>query len=294
MQLHRQTRWDAALAAYLAEVAQRTGSSRTPAEYGRLLVRFLGLLEDPGQASPALVHAFAYGPGPSGREPSPSTVAVRLAAVGGFYDFCRRMELVAANPAADVKRPHNRDPRPRGLEADELRRLLAAVPESPSGLRDRAVIVTAVLTGLRRSEAMGLRAGDLTRNGTVYYSVRTKGGRERHRELPVPAFSAIVTALEAAGRPLESLSAEDRLFPVSSGAFYANLRRYAQRAGLEGVTPHVLRHSAAKLRRDAGASLEDVQRFLGHQNLATTARYLARLEGEHDDGWRAVADELGL
>ena len=60
------------------------------------------------------------------------------------------------------------------------------------------------------------------------------------------------------------------------------------------MSPHALRHSAAKLRRDSGASIEEVQSFLGHRNLATTARYLVRLQGERDSGWPAVAAVLGV
>ena len=141
---------------------------------------------------------------------------------------------------------------------------------------------------------MGLRAGDLTRNGAVYYTCRAKGGVVRRRELPAPAFLAICAALEAQGGPLESLEPDDRLFAVSHQGFYANLERYARRAGLDGVSPHVLRHSAAKLRREAGASIEDVSALLGHPSIATTARYLARLEGEQDHGWGAVAAAVGL
>ena len=55
------------------------------------------------------------------------------------------MGLVARNPAAEVKRPRQRQPLPRGLGPGELRLLLAAIPASPSGLRDRAIILTAVL-----------------------------------------------------------------------------------------------------------------------------------------------------
>jgi integrase/recombinase XerD len=278
----------------MVELRQRSGSERTPEEYARILRRFMGGVEDPAAVTPAEVHAFAYATGPSGREPSPSSVCVRLAAISGFYGFLRRMGRVEADPAADVRRPRTRDPQPRGLDAAELRRLLAAIPATPSGLRDRAIVLTSVLTGLRRSEVMGLRRGDLTRNGTVYYTVRAKGGTIRHRELPPPALSAIVDALEAEGRPLETLATDERIFPVTSAAFYANLRRYAVKADLQGVTPHVLRHSAAKLRRDNGASIEDVARLLGHRSLFTTARYLARLEGEEDDGWQAVADSLGV
>ena len=151
-----------------------------------------------------------------------------------------------------------------------------------------------LLAGLRRSEVLSLRAGDLTRNGTVYYAVRTKGGHDRRRELPAPAFHAIEQALTATDRRIDQMDPSERLFPISSHGFYANLRRYAMRAGLEGVTPHVLRHSAAKLRREAGASIEDVQSLLGHRSLATTATYLRRLEGEGDSGWAPVAAALGL
>jgi len=93
---------------------------------------------------------------------------------------------------------------------------------------------------------------------------------------------------------LATLPPEAPLFAVSSHGFYKNLKAYAERAGLTGVTPHVLRHSAAKLRRDTGATIEDVGSFLGHRSLHTTSRYLARLEGERDTGWHGVAAALGV
>lgn len=288
-------RWEAIAAAYLAEVQQRTGSERTPAEYGRYIARFLSGVDDPAAVTPAQVHAFAYGAGLSGKMPSSSTVSVRLAALRGYFDFARRMRLIERNPADDVKRPRNSDPTPRGLNALELRLLLDQTPETPAGARDRALIVTAVLTGLRRSEVLALHAGDLERRGSaVYYHVRTKGGAVRHRELPAPAYDAICTALEAQGTPLDSLPDDARIFALSSHGFYRNLKVYAKRAGLKDVTPHTLRHSAAKLRRDTGSSIEDVGTFLGHRSLHTTSRYLARLEGEQDNGWHGVAAALGM
>ena len=137
-----QAPWQDAAGAWLAEVGQRSGSKRTPEEYARILRRFIEGVEDPGSVTPPDVHAFAYAPGPSGREPSPSTVSVRLAAISGFYGFLKRMGTVEADPAAEVRRPRNRDPQPRGLDVDELRRLLDAIPATPSGLRDRAIVIT--------------------------------------------------------------------------------------------------------------------------------------------------------
>ena len=287
--------WKRAAFAYLLEVRRRTGSERTPAEYGRYIARFLAGA-DPATATPADVHAFAYGIGASGKPPSASTVSVRLAAVRGFLGFARRMGLLSRNPADDVKTPRPDEPTPRGLSSAELRRLLAAAPETPAGLRDRSIIVTAVLTGLRRAEVLALRAGDLRGDGTgiVTYRVRAKGGYERHRELPPPALEAIRAALASRGQALETLAPDTPLFPISSHGFYANLKRYAERAGLANVTPHVLRHSAAKLRRETGASIEDVGALLGHRSLHTTSRYLARLEGDRDTGWQSVAALLGV
>ena len=100
----------------------------------------------------------------------------------------------------------------------------------------------------------------------------------RRQELPAPAFNAIMEALEAQGRPLDRLAPEDRIFDI---------------AHLDGLKPHDLRHTAAKLRREHGASIEDVSAFLGHRSIATTARYLARMKGEQDNGWQGVAQVLG-
>ena len=69
---------------------------------------------------------------------------------------------------------------------------------------------------------------------------------------------------------------------MPSHGLCANLTRYVRKAGLIGVTPHLLRHSVAKLRRETGASFEEIRALLGYANIATTARYLARLEDNHD------------
>ncbi len=237
------------------------------------------------------VHAFADGTGPSKRERGQAAIIVRLAALRGYYDFCRRMRYLSSNPAQDVKTPKMNEPAPKGLTALQVRSLLAAIPSNQSGVRDRAIVLTAVLTGPRRAEVLGLRKQDIVTDslsGRAMYQVRAKGGQIRHREMPPPALDAINHSLEASGRCLDDLADGERFFAVSPGTFAANLRRYARRADLVGVTPHVNRHSAAKLRREPGASIEDVGALLGHQSLYTTARYLARLEGQVDDGRQLV------
>jgi site-specific recombinase XerD len=287
--------WRRVAEQYLSELYQRSGSERTPGEYGRYVSTFLKGIGSPADATPGTVHGFAYAATLRGTVPRPATVMVRLAAIHGYYDLARRVGLIDRNPAADVRRPRNTDPRPKGLSPEQLRALLEATPKTPAGARDRAAILTAVLTGLRRSELLGLTAGDIeAKAGRVFYSTRTKGGHQRYRELPAPAWAAIRRALAQLGTPYETLAPAALLFPISGRGFAANLRRYAKRAGLEGVTPHVLRHSAAKLRRETGASIEDVGSFLGHRSLHTTSVYLRQLEGESDTGWQGVAAALGI
>ena len=280
------------MAAFLEERAARTGSRRTVETYGRTVRRFMGTVSEPGSATPLDVHRFAYGLTVDGHEPSPSTVLTRLAAIGGLYEFAVRMRVIEENPAVAVRRPTVRLAPPRGLTATDIQRLLAVIPDTPAGLLDRALIVTALLTGLRRSELVSLELSHPAESSMVFYEVRTKGGAIRRRELPSPAWAAIVTAAEARGATV--LGSGARAFPLSDSTFAAHLKRHATAAGLNEVTCHALRHSAAKLRRDAGASIEDVSAFLGHVSIATTAGYLRRLEDEKDAGWEAVALAIGL
>lgn len=294
--------WGGIILAWTAELRQRTGSERTPTEYGRYAEHFRDMLAGLGleltDATPAHVHAFANAPLPDrrrggrlGKAPGPASVNVRLAAIRSLYDFARRMGIVERNPAdADhVRRPQLPTPQPKDLDPEDIAALMDATPDNLTGIRDRAAILTFVLTGIRRSELLSLTAGDLTLDdGTPMYRVRVKGGKIRRRELPAPAWDAIREYLEAAGRPLDSLDDDERIFPISSTTLYDNLRRYGRRIGRDDLTVHTLRHSAAKLRRRAGASIEEVQALLGHASIATTARYLAQLEGQRDDGWQAA------
>src|SRR5438093_1416245 len=85
--------------------------------------------------------------------------------------------------------PHSCPPAARGLVAAEVGQLLAVVPDDVAGRRDRAILLTLVLTGRRRSEVLNLTAGDLNAEGDIaFYRYRGKGGKTGRRELPAPAY----------------------------------------------------------------------------------------------------------
>lgn len=295
--------WSQALYAFLAEKERRSGSRRTVEGYSRMLQHAFGSMAlRPDQVTAKDAFAWAHGVGLSGRQPSSVTVGARVACLSSFFRFLIRMSLVTANPCDALERPRAVPSTPRGLSADAIQRLLAVIPETPSGLRDRAIILTLTLTGRRRAEVMGLTVGDLQVEGeTVWYRYRGKGGKSGKRELPKPAYGAIVRALTAWGKDLTTMSAGESLWSspsttkgLSSGTFYGNLRRYLVKAKLPPAGVHIFRHSAAKLRRDTGESIEDVSRFLDHSSLAVTTVYLRRLEGQQDLGWSKVAAAIGV
>lgn len=295
--------WDQALYAFLVEKGNRSGSRRTVESYSRILWPFFrDLGKTPDCVAAPDVLAFAHGIGRSGRIPSAATIGARIACLSAFYRFLIRMGLVASNPCDLVERPKTVASPARGLSAEEVRRLLAVVPGTVAGRRDRALLVTFILTGRRRSEVIGLTAGDISPEGeTAYYSYRGKGGKRGRRELPRPAYDALCATLADAGLSLAAMDPAASLWQAAAGprgitgsTFYARFRRYLRSAGLAPTGPHILRHSAAKLRRDAGASIEAVSSFLDHSSLAVTSTYLKRLEGEADRTWPDVALAIGV
>lgn len=294
--------WQQSVLAFLAEKERRSGSHRTVEGYARMLWPFLLRVGSPELVTPGHVLGWAYGIGASGRKPSSATIGARIACLSSYYRFLIRMNLAAANPCDALERPKAAQSVARGLNAEEVRRLLTVVPDTVAGRRDRALLLTFILTGRRRSEVIGLTAGDVSLDGeTAFYSYRGKGGKRGRRELPRPAHEALCATLGDAGLTLADMPPSASLWQAAAGprgisgsTFYARFKRYQRAAGLAPSGLHILRHSAAKLRRDAGASIEAVSSFLDHSSLAVTSVYLRRLEGEADRTWPDVAIAIGV
>ena len=184
----------------------------------------------------------------------------------------------------------------------QVQQLLQVIPDTLKGRRDLAIVLTLVLTGRRRSEVINLTAGDIAfDDSAVFYRYVGKGGVRGRRELPRPALAAIRRSLDDVGKDLASMQPSESLWQagagpqgVSSATFYNRFRGYLRLAALPPSGVHLLRHTAAKLRRDVGESVESVSQFLDHSSLAVTTTYLRRLEGQRDAAWHGVAHVLGL
>lgn len=295
--------WDQAFAAFLVEKQRRSGSYRTAESYSRILGAFFGkLAKSPESVTSAEAMSFCFGRGASGKEPSAGTIGSRIAAISSFYRFLIRMGLLRANPCDALERPRQSQSPARGLSGVEIKRLLAVIPDDAAGRRDRAIVLTLVLTGRRRSEVLNLRGRDLeTCDERVFYEYRGKGGKQGRRVLPQPAVAAIERTLEDCGKRLGTMPPDESLWQsaaratgVSQAVAYARFRNYLSAAGFDATGFHILRHSAAKLRREAGDSLEAISSFLDHSSLAVTSVYLRRLEVVDDTTWSKVAAAIGV
>jgi site-specific recombinase XerD len=269
----------------LADFARHLGLSarrRTAGAYLDTLQRLLAFGLDPLVADRSDLERF-LSRGRRGRwgdwegPLSSSTQTAELAALRRFYRWASSEGLREDDPSQGI-RPPRREPyaRARGLNAEEVARLLAAIPvDSAAGLRLRALVLAYLLTGRRRSEVLNLRWRDLDLEGG-FYRYTGKGGKERQRALPPPVRLAILVYAEAAGlerRPEEAVfPGRWRDQPVDGKYIGEQLRQAAELAGIPLERPlHTLRHSYARALRRVEAPLEAVQAALDHSNLATTS-----------------------
>jgi integrase/recombinase XerD len=217
----------------------------------------------------------------NGRPPcSASTIHRKAACLRSFYKHLRREELIVDDPTAALSAPRRSKKLPVVLNYSEVRNLLASPRgDSPTTLRDRAMLEVMYACGLRASETIGLELSDLDlRQG--FLRARGKGSKERLVPLGRQAIAAVNVYLRG-GRPkLIGERPERKLFvnfrggPLTRQGLYKIVQRHAADAGLAGkMSPHTLRHSFATHLLVGGCDLRAVQEMLGHADIATTQMY---------------------
>ena len=217
---------------------------------------------------------------------SPTSTARLVASVRGLYRYLRLRGLVQENPAEELQAPRTFQALPRFLSTTDVDALLEAPDLStPKGLRDRALIEVLYATGLRVSELIGLRIGDV-RLDQGYLQCLGKGSKERIVPLGEIA-TGWVRRYMAEARPKFTASNDPPWLFISQrgarrlsrGAFWQILKDYGSAAGIRAhLSPHVLRHSFATHLLERGADLRAIQSMLGHADLSTTQIYTHVLE----------------
>jgi len=226
---------------------------------------------------------------------APKSIARRLSAWRGFYDWLAAQGRTAANPARGVRAPRAPKRLPKALSPDQALSLVSATPDgSFESLRDAAMLELFYSSGLRLSELCSLdlryfEAVPAEAASTSWYAeaeaevvVTGKGGRRRSVPVGSHAREALARWIDARARWLAAHPAADPrpLFVSGRGTRLAHrtvqsrLKRLAIARGIPAnVHPHVLRHSFASHLLQSSGDLRAVQELLGHASIATTQIY---------------------
>jgi len=219
-------------------------------------------------------------------------VARKISCLSTFYKWAKRREYVQDDPIYLIDKPKRPSRIPVWLEPEEQNSFKNAIrnyddiPETIFGrskvssvkIRQRYELLFELIqkSGLRISEALGLKVSDIRVVDGMAQSVRVIGKGDKERIVPLPEGFKRELALA-----LEDKSRDEYLFakkpggkPVGQHAARAYLKKLTEKAGInKKVTPHKLRHTYATRLLEKDVQLIDIQALLGHESIATTQIY---------------------
>lgn len=236
-------------------------------------------VEDVTEASNAEVVAYLMNLKTAGR--SRSTVNRKLASIRTFFDYMQREGSVRINPADDIKSPKIEKREIEFLSIDEIDRLMSAPDDTLKGTRDRAILELLYATGIRASELIQMKEGDVNlRMGFV----KCDGQHSKARIIPMGRLcrKAMEDYIIDVRTKMLKGKEETALFvnymgePMTRQGLWKVLKEYGIKAGLSlNLTPQVIRNSFAVHMLQNGADVKSLQELMGHEDIAATQAYLA-------------------
>lgn len=198
----------------------------------------------------------------------PKTIKNKIVVIRSFIKFLYSKNLIDIRPEA-IEIPRTVEVEANFLDEEEQFALI----KSARNLRDKALIMTILSSGLRASEILNLKEDDLYRRSLIVS--RGKGGK--------PRVTFIDPLTEKSIREYHHKREVDSVFvftnsfgkPLSRQYLSRMISETALRAGIKKrVSAHTLRHSFATNMLRKGARIEDVQPLMGHSNISTTRLYM--------------------
>jgi integrase/recombinase XerD len=240
---------------------------------------------------------------------APRSIARHITTIRGLFGHLLEEGEIQCNPSELLTAPQIGQSLPKYLSHQSVGKLLSPETDNPAHeVRNRAMLDLLYATGVRVSELIHLRLGDLDTN-EGFLRVTGKGNKQRL----VPVGREAIASVErycAEGRPsilkgrlcpFLFVTAQGK--PMTRQGFWKLLRNRGRVAGIAGpLSPHVLRHTFATHLLDGGADLRSVQTMLGHSDIGTTQIYThvmrtrlqKTVEDHHPRGKRRPAGRTGV
>lgn len=212
---------------------------------------------------------------------SPRSVNRKLTTLRTFFRYLLKEGHIRENPAARVVAPKVPSRLPSFIEAQGMESLFSEVDfgEGYAAARDRLVIELFYATGMRLSELIGLKEGDIDR---VKRTVKVTGKRNKQRIIPfTERMSGLISDyLAQRGNAFPGAGPDAGLFLTDKGSrlypkmIYRMVHHYLdQVTTISKRSPHVIRHTFATHMLNNGADLNAIKEILGHASLAATQVY---------------------
>ena len=269
---------------FLNYISVERGLSRNTIDaYSRDLRQFIAFLTQSGYDSVSEVHSHTlvdYLRKLQQEGMKPTSVTRKLAAIRSFFQYLLRERQLKADPSETIDSLKTPQRLPKVLSEREMVRLLEQPgAATPANLRDKAMLELMYATGVRVSELVSLKVGDINMD-MGYIRCFGKGSKERIVPMGSSAQLALQNYLNRARPKIVRRAAEDTLFLNHHGrkmtrqGFWQIIQAAARRVDIRiTVTPHMLRHSFATHLLEHGADLRAVQEMLGHADISTTQIY---------------------
>lgn len=261
-------------------VVEKGAAANTVAAYSRDLSRYLQFLGEraPNDIRPSDVTGYLAKL--KGEGIAPRSRARALSALRMLHRFLMAEGYAELNPTSIIEAPKGLIRLPAVLGGRDVEALLAAPLDTGAiELRDQAMLELLYATGLRVSELVGLKLGEVN-IAAGYLMTIGKGDKERLVPIGESACKSVGRYLQDAREELLKDGSSQRLFLSRLGegmtrqAFWNIVKKRALQAGIRSsISPHTLRHSFATHLLDNGADLRSVQIMLGHADLSSTQIY---------------------
>jgi len=213
---------------------------------------------------------------------SKMTILTRLCVLSKFFLFLRKKGHILFNPMEGYKLPKAPNQIPRDIMTDREMKKFLSLPNTRSlyGYRDRTMLELLYSTGMRASELINLKLGDLSLMKREIKVQRGKGGRARIIPLNHTAVLFLQGYLKRIRPKIILDEKDDILFVSHQGkkmcyeAFRSFMAGYREKAGFrKNITSHSFRHTVATELLEAGMDIRFIQVFLGHSALKSTQVY---------------------
>jgi site-specific recombinase XerD len=200
----------------------------------------------------------------------------KLAAIRKFFTFLTENQLIAGNPAATVKGARREEKEPGILYKEQYKALLY---EASDHIRDYAIIMTFLQTGIRLSELVNLQVDEVDLEHRILTVRQGKGKKDRHIPLVDEAVKALRNYLRY--RNTELILDDDIFFLAKNGtslnvsSVKYLVAKYVKKAGIrKKVSVHTLRHTFGAHKADKQMGVATLQELMGHKKKETTLKYI--------------------